>query len=200
MENYMRARPSVAAALAIVGLAVFTVWITWRAKVLENIPNAQSTALLNKPAPNFKLTALDGRTISLADYRGKEKVVLSFWASWCGPCRRELPVLRSFYQRTHRPGADYDILAINLDDDRESAQQATNEGKLPFPVLLDPDQKIADAYGVNGIPALFIVDKTGRVSYANAGFNMTLEFTLATKLGIDPKTVTSGEPSGAAGH
>ncbi len=191
----MRSRPSLPAALAITGLVVFTVWITWRAKKLEtgsHGPN-QAIAVLYKPAPDFTLPSLDGRTISLRDYRGK-KVVLSFWASWCGPCRLELPALRSFYLRAHKPDSAFEMLTINLDEDRNSAEAAAKKTKLPFPVLLDPSQKIAGAYGVYGIPALMVIDQNGRVVYGGFGFDMSLEFVLAAQLGIDPKTLTKGGP------
>jgi len=198
----MRSRPPVSAVLAISALAVFTVWITWRAKTLERGSPAgdQAVALLHKPAPDFRLPALDGHVVSLAAERGKRKVVVSFWASWCGPCRMELPVLRSFYERTHKPDADFEIVAISLDTDRDPAERMANELKLPFPVLLDLSQKTARAYGVWGIPMLFIVDKSGRVSYSGTGFNPGFEFLLASQLGIDPKLLAEKGPSGNAGH
>jgi peroxiredoxin len=198
----MRSRPSLAAVLAVAALAVFTVWITWRAKSLESESPAgnQAVALLHKPAPDFSLPALDGHVVSLAAERGKRKVVVSFWASWCGPCRMELPVLRSFYERTHKSDSDFEVLAISLDVDRDSAERMANELKLPFPVLLDSSQTIARAYGVWGIPMLFIVDKSGRVSYSGTGFNPGFEFLLASQLGIDPKLLAEKGPSGNSGH
>ncbi len=197
----MRSRPSVTTLLAIAALVIFTVWITWRAKVLESASqqSGQPTALLRKPAPDFSLPTLDNRTISLADYRGR-KLVVSFWASWCGPCRLELPVLRSFYERAHKPGAEFDFLAISLDENRSAAETAANQMKLPFPIVLDPEQKTGAAYGVYGIPALFVIDKTGRVIYAGAGFNPALDVILAAQLGIDPKTIPPEGSHAQSGH
>jgi peroxiredoxin len=197
----MRSRPSVGAALAISALAAFSVWITWRAKSLESRSHTadRPSALLNKWAPDFELPALDGRMVSLAQQRGKRKVVVSFWASWCGPCRMELPAPRTFYERTHKPDSDFEIVSISLDEDRDSAERMTKELKLPFPVLLDPSQKSAAAYGVVGIPALFIIDKRGRITYGGAGFDPSFEYVLATQLGIDPKLAlergTNAKPS-----
>jgi len=188
----MRSRPSTAAALAVAGLAVFTIWITWQAKALEfrlrgNNPGA---ALTGKPAPEFALPSLDGRTVALADYRGR-KVILSFWASWCGPCRMEAPVLRTFYDRT-RKDADYEVLAISLDDTREAAQTAATELRMPFPVLLDVGSKVASQYLVEGIPTLMVIDRDGKVQYSSVGFDMTMGIMLAQQLGIKDYTPAAG--------
>jgi peroxiredoxin len=197
----MKSNPPLRAMGAIVALALFTTWITWKAKTLESRSQnkEQVSVMLHKPAPDFRLPTLDGRTISLSDYRGK-RVVLSFWASWCGPCRLELPVLRSFFNKTYQRDGDFEILAISVDESREAAEVAAAQAKLPFPVLLDSDKKIADAFGVQAIPALFIIGKTGYVEYGGVGFNVRLEYILAGHLGIDPKLLSSGEPHVSAGH
>lgn len=197
----MQSELSAGAKAAVAGLALFTIWITWKAKTMESRSQgeAQVSAMLHKAAPNFRLPALDGRMISLADYRGK-KVVLSFWASWCGPCRLELPVLRSFFDKTYRRGGDFEILAVNLDEDREAAEAATEQAKLPFAVLLDPERKTADAFGVQGIPAVFVIGRSGRVEYGGVGFNAGLEYILAGQLGIDPRVLSTGGPRVSASH
>jgi peroxiredoxin len=172
--------------LAIACLASFTAWITWHAKALEKSLH-EGISMVDKPAPDFQLPSLDGRTFALGDFHGKKNVVVNFWASWCGPCRIELPALASFYQRTHKPDSDYEILSISIDEYRDSAQGAAASMKAPFPVLFDAGQKVAGAYGVLSIPALFIIDKTGKVIYSSVGFDMSLESSLALHLGIDLK-------------
>lgn len=192
----MRTRPPAVAVLAIVALAVFTGWITWLAKGLETRTGGADRAgeMVHKPAPAFALPSLDGRTVSLAEYRGKKRVVVSFWASWCGPCRMELPVLRAFYQRMHKPDSDFEILAVSIDTDREPAESYATEAKLPFPVLLDASWKTSDAYLVSGIPTFFVIDKDGKVIFAHTGFDPGLEILLAHELGIQNYTPDIGVP------
>jgi len=172
--------------LAALALALFTVWITWRAKALEigdTRPHTGSQLPLEKPAPEFKLTALDGRIINLADYRGRN-VAITFWASWCGPCRMEMPILRTFYEKARKQNSDFEILAISVDSDRADAATAAKELQIPFPVLHDVDSKVSDNYGVSAIPMLFVIDKSGTLKYSSTGLDMSLEIMLAQQLGI----------------
>jgi peroxiredoxin len=176
-------RPAVAATAA---LALFTIWITWRAKALEAgsmRPHSGRHVTLNKPAPPFRLTALDGRNVELADYRGRN-VAITFWASWCGPCRMEMPLLRTFYEKARKQSSDFEILAISVDTEREDAAIAAKELKIPFPVLHDAGGKISDLYGVEAIPTLFVVNNKGDLTYTNTGLDMSLEVMLAQQLGI----------------
>jgi len=197
----MPSRLSLTRVLAIVGLAVFTVWITWRAKGLESgMAGADEAVLRSGPAPDFSLNSSGGSPISLGDYRGKKKLVLAYWASWCGPCRLEMLSLRSFYQHAHKADSNFEILAISIDDDAGAAQHFATQSKLTFPVLLDPAQKVATAYGVNAIPTTFIVDESGTIIYAHTGFETSMELILAHELGIKNYTPAMGEPNANSGH
>jgi peroxiredoxin len=182
----MNQRPSPLAIVAIVALAAFTIFITWRAKRFEkNLLNRdEPSALISKPAPDFSLYSLDGRKVSLADYHGKTKLVITFWASWCGPCRMELPMLRDFYKRYRKNSDDFEILAIDVDDDRADAEAAAAKDRLPFPVLLDTAGVASDAYGVESIPAMFVIEKDGTVRDGRVGFDQTMEYHLVAALGI----------------
>ena len=164
---------------------MFTLYITWRAKSLEkSIANRDEVSVIvTKPAPAFSLASLDGRTISLSEYACK-KVVVSYWASWCGPCKVEMPELREFYKRYHQTNSDFEILAISIDENRGDAEKYATAEKLPFPVLLDPQSKTADAYAVEGIPTMFVVGKDGRVEYAHTGLQEGMQFILMRQLGI----------------
>jgi peroxiredoxin len=191
----MRSAPSLRSALAIMALALFTVWITWRAKIIETGRHVEGapSRLVGKPAPAFELQSLDGHRIALADYHGKT-LVTTFWASWCGPCRMELPVLVKFYQEQHKPDSNFEILAISVDSEKEDAQGAARTLKLPFPVLLDSDNRISDSYQVDAIPTLFVIDKAGKVVSAHTGFQMGLDFLLAQQLQIKNYSPAGGRP------
>jgi len=187
-------RPNLRWAFAIVVLATFTVWITWRAKTieLEGRWNQASSPLIGKLAPDFSLESLDGRKISLADYRGKTLAV-TFWASWCAPCRMELPVLSQLYQQTHNSGSSFEILAISIDTTRDAAQSAARSLNLPFPVLLDPESHASATYQVEAIPMLFVVNRAGKVILSHTGFQPGMDFILAQQFDIKNYTPLGGK-------
>ncbi len=197
-----RPRLSATAMLAVVVLAAFTILITWRARVLETTLQREDEqpALVYKPAPDFSASTLDGRTVSLADFRGQKKIVVAFWASWCGPCRLEMPGLIQFYKRNHSDSSDFEVLAVSIDEDPKEAENFASSMKLNFPVLIDPRQKIANAYEVDGIPTMFVIDKAGKVIYGHAGFDAAMEYQLARELGITLKTGLEGAADGSTSH
>jgi peroxiredoxin len=188
--------------LFIAVLAAFTVLITWRARVLELSleRDSEQPALLEKLAPDFSASTIDGRAVSLADFRGQKNVVVAFWASWCGPCRLEMPALTRFYRNNHTDSSDFEILAVSIDEDPKDATEFATAQKLRFPVLLDPRQKVADAYQVAGIPTMFIVDKSGKITYGHIGYDVTMEYRLAHDLGIKEKKPAEGDIDGGAGR
>jgi len=199
----MRAPPSTPAVAALVALAAFTVWITWRAKTIETSLGSfegQASALDGKPAPDFRLASLDGRTVSAAEFRGKKKLVVSFWASWCGPCRMEMPMLAKFYRQTHKGDADYEMVSVSVDADRADAETAATQLKVPFAVLLDPTSQTLQTYGVDAIPAVFVIDKDGKVIHGEVGFETGLDFILAQELGIKNYNPMAGATDDSGSH
>jgi peroxiredoxin len=171
---------------AIAVLVAFTIFIAWRVKRLEKsvLSRTAASVMISKSAPEFTLAALNGDTVSLADYRGKKTVVVSYWASWCGPCKVELPELREFYQRYHKADANFEILAISIDEQKADAEKYAEAEKLPFPVLFDPQSKTAEAYSVEGIPTMFVIDKDGKIVHAHAGLEQAMQIQLMGELGL----------------
>jgi peroxiredoxin len=163
-------RPSSVAVFAVVALTAFTAWITRQAKVLETDlqVNTQKIALLGQPAPDFRLLSLDGRPVSLSGYRGR-KLLLVFWASWNNASHAEMFVLDALYQRSHTPESGFDFLGISLDDDRAAAQAFANQSKIPFPVVLDANRSVTNAYQIRSVPTELLIDTAGKVEFGSAG-------------------------------
>lgn len=110
-------------------------------------------------APDFTLPTLNGNPVSLADYRGNI-VFLSFWATWCPPCREEMPSMESLYQRLKMRG--FEILAVSIDTQGEDVVRPfVTEYAITFPVLLDPDNRISRLYVLTGVPETFVIDGDG---------------------------------------
>jgi len=181
-------RPSSAAIVAGVVLVGFTVWITHQAKVLERDldVNSQKIALLDKPAPDFSLTAADGRTVSLADYRGKKKLVLVFWATWNNGSHPEMLMLGVMYQRFRTPDSDFDIVGIAVDDDSAAVKQFAADSKLPFPTILDRNRAVTNAYQIRSLPTALLIDTDGKVAYGSVGFTQARQNEFARRLGLRP--------------
>ena len=109
-------------------------------------------------APDFELTTMDGDDVKLSDYRG-ERVMLNFWASWCGPCRSEMPDMQKLYEKE-----DIIILAVNLADTESSPKNAINfvdQFGLTFPILLDEKSEVAALYQIQPIPTSYMIDSNG---------------------------------------
>lgn len=116
---------------------------------------------------NFKTVDTEGNSVSMEGIAAQSKYTLiDFWASWCGPCRKEIPNLRSIYEK-HK-GNGFNILSISIDKDKAAWQKALEEENLPWVNVHDTDGTIANAYGVKSIPMLVVVDSEGRLVVENA--------------------------------
>lgn len=112
-------------------------------------------------APNFTFPDLNGHRVTLFDHRGKV-VLVNIWATWCPPCRQEMPSMQRLYEKFR--GEDLEILAVSIDaNGREAVDPFMRKIDLTFPVLLDPKETIKPLYGITGVPESFIVDKEGIV-------------------------------------
>ena len=156
-------------------------------KLVDAFGPPQSTALadefVGKPAPAFTLTGVKGSTISLARYKGRV-VLLDFWATWCRPCRIEMPLVQKLYDELKPRGLV--VFGVNLMEEPARVKGFLAENGITFPILLDRGGKVAGRYRAEGIPTLVIVGKDGRVSSYFTGVRdeATLREALA-KAGIE---------------
>ena len=111
-------------------------------------------------APDFQLADMDGQSVSLSDFRGKT-ILLNFWASWCGPCRAEMPFIQEVFEDKRWSDNGLVILAINLGEDPATVKRFMQNNEISFPVLLDIKQNVALEYNIRNIPASFFIDKDG---------------------------------------
>jgi peroxiredoxin len=109
-------------------------------------------------APELELSDLTGRPIRLRDFRGRV-VLLNFWATWCAPCREEMPALETLAQELGPQGLA--VVGVNAKESRSKVEAFVREHGLRFPILLDPDGRAVEAYQVFGLPATFVVDRRG---------------------------------------
>jgi len=115
-------------------------------------------------APDFQLKTLAGDTVKLSDLRGK-KVMLNFWATWCPPCKAEMPEMERFSKQI---GDDTVILAVNIDPQLD-VQGFVNENKITFPILLDAEDKVNEAYQVLSIPTTYFINSKGIIQNKYTG-------------------------------
>jgi thiol-disulfide isomerase/thioredoxin len=141
-----------------------------------------TSAWATKPgdrAHDFDLPSLDGKSVKLSDLKGAV-VVVDFWASWCAPCKKELPALDKLAAKY--PGKVV-VLAVNIDKDRKKAEGFLQQAKVKsVKILLDPAGKVAAAYDVPTMPSSFIVDDKGMVKYVQSGYKSGDEGTIETRL------------------
>ena len=129
---------------------------------------ARAGAEKGAPAADFELKTAGGEKVRLSSLKGKV-VLLDFWASWCEPCTKELPLLAALARRMRPRGVE--ILAVNIDEKRENADDFLRSHKVDLPVLFDPDGKVAAAkYDPPTMPTSFVIDREGVIRAVNAGF------------------------------
>ena len=134
-------------------------------------PRAGSN-LLGQPI-DIKFTALDGRDIDVAQMRGKVTLI-DFWASWCPPCLRELPNIKATYEKLH--GRGLEVIGISLDDEKKDLLAVMAKEKIEWPQFFDPkgaEHRLAKQFGVEEIPVMWLLDKSGRLRDIDAGENLS---------------------------
>jgi len=149
-----------------------------------------------KPAPVFRAELLGGGTLDLASLKGKNVVILDFWATWCPPCRMSMPIV----DRVAKRYADKGVLAyaVNLREDQQMIEQFLKSNPLEVKVAMDKDGKVAGQYGIEAIPFIVVIDKGGVVRAVYPGFGPSLEKDLAKDLDkvVGDKKAPASRPAG----
>ncbi len=148
--------------------AMLASWFVLCAAQAAGYDTAQTLPPLPKPfaAPDFTLQGEDGKTYRLSDYRGKV-VVLNFWATWCPPCRYEMPSMERAHKKVQ--GEKIVLLAISVGDSEDQVFEFTGQYPVTFPLLLDTEGAIVKKYPVIGMPTTFVIDPRGMVTHRAIG-------------------------------
>jgi peroxiredoxin len=125
-------------------------------------------------APDFTLRTLSGPPVRLGEQRGRV-VLVNFWASWCGPCRQEMPQLNRLHEAYR--GAGLMLLGVNVDDDPRRAADVARRQGIRFPVLLDTDKAVVRRWDMGSMPATVLIDRDGRVRHLHRGWHDGLDAT-----------------------
>ncbi len=115
----------------------------------------------NKKAPNFCLRDLNGKTVELKNFNGNI-VILTFWATWCGPCKKEMPAFEALYQRFKHKKFSFFAISVDYEGSNSVAEFIKKNG-YTFPVLVDPKNSVIDLFEIRGIPTTVIIDKKGMI-------------------------------------
>lgn len=143
---------------------------TWQGVVvaLWLLPMAAAFgAQAGKDAPDFTLHSSAGKNIRLQELRG-EVVMVNFWATWCGPCREEMPALNRLHEKYRAAG--FTLLGVNVDDKTDKATQMAQRLRVGYPLLHDTDKRASRQYDVTAMPMTFLIDRDGKLRFAHKGY------------------------------
>ena len=113
-------------------------------------------------AADVTLHGIDGKAVTLSQFKGKV-VMLNFWATWCPPCREEMPSMEALYQKL-KGDPDFIILAVSIDNEAETVRDFMKKNNYTLPVFHDPNQEAGAVYGITGVPETFLIDKKGMIA------------------------------------
>jgi len=123
--------------------------------------------IISGKAPVFTLKSRGGHNLRLSDYRG-QVVLINFWASWCGPCRQEMPLLENLYKRYNKLG--FTIMGVNVDTDSTKANNYLKDMTVTFPIVYDISNAVSKSFNVNAMPTTVIVDRNGNMRFLHQGY------------------------------
>jgi peroxiredoxin len=138
------------------------------------LATAAQAEISQSVAPDFTLKSHSGDNLRLSELRG-EVVMINFWASWCGPCRQEMPLLDELYAEYQPMG--FTILGVNVEEDSSKAKALLDEIPVSFPVLFDTQSQVSKLYDVIAMPSTVLVDRDGNVRYLHHGYKPGYEQT-----------------------
>lgn len=134
---------------------------------------------VNRPANDFTLPSNTGSNIRLSELKG-QVVLVNFWASWCGPCKQEMPLLDEIHRQYE--GLGFTVLGVNVEKDKRAADRTLKQIPVSFPVLYDSENKVSQMYEVNAMPSSVIVGRDGNVRYIHEGYKPGDEAIYADKV------------------
>ncbi len=163
----------------LIGVAVLLVagagGLGWR---LAGVANSEAQEGMAPRPPGVRLAALGGGTVSLADFEG-EVVVVDFWASWCGPCRLQASILAPLHEELD---GRVQFLAVNLGEDLARVERYVASDAFPYPVLLDPEERLGVDLDIYALPTVMVLDRAGRIAYLRPGISDRPTLTEALRL------------------
>jgi peroxiredoxin len=137
------------------------------ASIAIQSPAALASVKIGTTAPNFTLKSASGKNLKLSEYRGKV-VLLNFWATWCGPCREEIPQLNKL-QRKFKSGG-FTVLGVNIDRNHAPAKVLARKLRVRFPILFDSNKAVSRLYQVDAMPNTVIIDRNGVIRFVHRGY------------------------------
>ncbi len=144
--------------ILLIGAVVFATRSKDSGNTAANIPSDESVS--QQIAPDFSLDKLGGGTITLAEYRGRKPVVLDFWTTWCPNCKRSMPNLSAFYEKYKD---QVEVIGINMNENTSLVQKTITKWGITFPIALDSNSSVTQAYGVRYTNVHVLIDKEGNV-------------------------------------
>ena len=144
-------------------------WILVSGLLISSLATAST---IQGPAPDFTLKSNTGDNLKLSEFRG-EVVMINFWASWCGPCREEMPILDALYDRYKDLG--FTILGVNVEKNSKKADNLLKSIPVTFPILYDSSNQVSKMYDVVAMPSTILVDRDGNMRYLHRGYQKGYE-------------------------
>lgn len=130
--------------------------------------NVQAASLkVGDAAADFSLSSRTGETVSMAGLKG-QVVLLNFWASWCGPCRQEFPLLDTIHKKYRKLG--FTVIGLNVEPDAKDAEEFLKQNPVSFPIVYDPNDDVSKRYGIGGMPSVALIDRKGIVRWMHKSY------------------------------